>query len=162
MHGNHSMVRRTIVAMLSKTCCSPFRFPRRFWRPPSRRTSFTMGARGNCKASMMLGEERFFFAVSLNRTIYRRPLGFLSNMDAFRSQLYDGWPSFPFAEQSLVNDGPLPKRCPCHSAHKTLKKSLTHENDFISSSFPSGHRYCRRLQSSSFATPSGMAGPMQV
>ena len=50
-------------------------------------------------------------------------------MDTFCNQLCNGWPSFSLAEQSLVYDGPLPKRCPCHSV-----QGLTQENDFISSS----------------------------
>ena len=71
------------------------------------------------------------FLCRLADSEHRRPLGFLSNMDTFCSQLCDGWPSFSFAEESLVYDGPLPKRCPC--VHKTFK-GLTQENDFVSSS----------------------------
>ena len=48
------------------------------------------------------------FLCRLTVSEYRRRLGFLSNMDTFCSQLYDGWPSFSFTEQSLVYDGPLP------------------------------------------------------
>ena len=74
------------------------------------------------------------FLCRLADSEYRRPLGFLSNMDTFCSQLYDGWPSFSFTEQSLVvYDGPLPKRSPCQSAHTSFK-GLMQENDFISSS----------------------------
>ena len=79
--------------------------------------------------SMMLGEERHFFAVSLIR-----------NVDALwdssatwtlsAANSATGWPSFSFAEQSLVYDGPLPKRCPCHSVHKTFK-GLTQHNGIV-------------------------------
>ena len=72
------------------------------------------------------------FLCRLAESEYRRPLGFLSNMDTFCSQLYDGWPSLSFTEDSLVYDGPLPKRCPCRNVHKTFK-GLTQANDFISS-----------------------------
>ena len=61
---------------------------------------------------MMLSEERHFFAVSLTRNIDA-----LWDSSAawsfFCNQLYDGWPSFSFAEQSLVYEGLLP--LPQHS-----------------------------------------------
>ena len=86
------------------------------------------------------------FLCRLAESEYRRPLGFLSNMDTFCSQLYDGWPSLSFTEDSLVYDGSLPKRCPCRNVHKTFK-GLTQANDFISSATVSLGVWARVLPS---------------
>ena len=84
------------------------------------------------RVSMTLGEERLLLC-RLAESEYGRPLGFLSNMDTFCNQLCDGWPSFSSAERQLVHDGPLPKKCLCHSAHRSFK-GLAQQNDVISSS----------------------------
>ena len=80
------------------------------------------------------------FLCRLSESEYRRPLGFLSNMDTFCSRLYDGWPLLSSSKDQLRHDGPLPKTCPCTIFHKEFK-GVTHENEFVSSSASLGMRF---------------------
>ena len=102
------MVRGTITSLCGATCGFVIHLPRRFRRPPSRRTGFAMGTPRVETTSRRLSPNR--------------------NIDA----LWDSSATWtPFAAK-LVYDGPLPKRCLCHTDHKTFKGSLP-ENGFISS-----------------------------
>ena len=61
------------------------------------------------------------FLCRLSEADNRRSLGFLSNMDTFRSQLYDGWPSLSSSGDNLVCDAPCPRRALVLSLTKHLK-----------------------------------------
>ena len=86
------------------------------------------------------------FQCRLAESEFRRPLDFLSNRDTFNKQLHDGWPSFFVTKGNIVYRGPLPKKCPCATAHRCFKW-VTTENQFIPGS----------QQSSSNTTPAGTA-----
>ena len=104
------------------------------------------------------------FLCRLSESEYRHPLGFLSNMDIFRSQLYDGWPSFSHSGDNLVYGGPLPKTCPCSVTHKAFK-GVRETMLFLRRprwALHSGHGYCRLFHRSSVTTALGMAAHLQV
>ena len=104
------------------------------------------------------------FLCRLAESEYRRPLGFLSNF----LQPTLRWVAFLFFRETIT----CIRRClaqevPGHSAHQTFKRFDGGERfhfffNGIEGLFPSGHGYCRRLQSSSFTTALGMAAPMSV
>ena len=84
------------------------------------------------------------FLCRLSESDCRRPLGFLSNMNTFRRQLYDGRSSFSPSGDNLVYDDPLPKTCPCSFTQKAFK-SVTQENGFVSSSASLGTPFWARV-----------------
>ena len=116
------MVCRRNIAMLSKTSCSSFRFPE----------DFGSHHRDGLASPWALQELRQLqgvndarrgapFLCRLADSEYRRPLGFLSNMDTFCSQLSDGWPTFFFRGTNTCVRRPFAQEMPCHSVHKTFE-----------------------------------------
>ena len=50
----------------------------------------------------------------------KRPLGIFSNLPALQRGLRLGWPHFSHDKGLLVYSGPLPRTCPCKSAHPRM------------------------------------------
>ena len=133
----------------------------RFRRSPAKRSSLSLG---DLRAVVNDAQRGAAFLCRISESECRRPLGFLSNSNIFRSQLCDGWPSFSPSGDNLVCGGPLPKTCPCSVTHKAFK-CVTQENEFVSSSASLGtslYGHCHLSQRSASITPLGMAVQLQV
>ena len=70
----------------------------------------------------------------------KQPLGVFSNLPGLQRDLLVGWPTFSRVKELLVYTGPLPKTCPCKTAHPPMvgvsdHSSITSANVLLGTGF---------------------------